>query len=256
LENIEEFLSVTQEFENRNDDKSLLSFLTDLALIADIDLMGQDPVKVDDDAVVLMTMHSAKGLEFPIVFIAGLEEGVFPHSRTFLDNEEMEEERRLAYVGITRAEEQLFLTCARMRTLFGRTTSNAPSRFLTEIPEELKELSFRAKESYGGMGGRSSFNTGQPRPFGQGSFGQSAGPSYGQASGSASKPVTSTPLIAGTVNAVTDFKNGDKVNHNKWGTGVVVAVKGSGEDMELNIAFPAPVGVKRLLAKFAPITKV
>jgi DNA helicase-2/ATP-dependent DNA helicase PcrA len=106
------------------------------------------------------------------------------------------------------------------------------------------------------MGGRGAFSSGQARSFGQGPFGQTSGPSYGQASGSSSKPVTSAPLIAGTVNAVTDFKNGDKVNHNKWGTGVVVAVKGSGEDMELNIAFPAPVGVKRLLAKFAPITKV
>jgi DNA helicase-2/ATP-dependent DNA helicase PcrA len=252
LENIDEFMSVTLEFENRNEDKSLLSFLTDLALIADIDLMGKDPVEpVDNNAVVLMTLHSAKGLEFPVVFIAGLEEGIFPHSRTLMDNEEMEEERRLAYVGITRAEEQLFLTCSRMRTLFGKTNSNAPSRFLMEIPDEFKESSTRAKESYGGMGA-SSYRAGQNRSYGQnaapGSFGQTL-------AGSSSKPVTSTPLVASTVNAVTDYKNGDKVNHNKWGTGVIVAVKGAGEDMELNIAFPAPVGVKRLLAKFAPITK-
>ncbi|CAK4835303.1 unnamed protein product [Aphanomyces euteiches] len=255
LENIEEFLSVTQEFEKRNEDedRSLLAFLTDLALIADIDLMGKDPeVAVDNNSVVLMTMHSAKGLEFPVVFIAGMEEGIFPHSRTLADPEEMEEERRLAYVGITRAEEQLFLTCSRMRTLFGKTNSNMPSRFLKEIPDEVKESPGRAKDSYGGASG-ASYRLGQARP----SFGQNTTSStFGQpTSVNANRPVTSTPMVAATVNGVTDFRNGDKVVHNKWGTGTIVAVKGTGEDMELNIAFPAPVGVKRLLAKFAPITK-
>ncbi|WP_420819590.1 DNA helicase PcrA, partial [Paenibacillus pinistramenti] len=149
LENIDEFLSVTMEFEKNNEDKSLVAFLTDLALIADIDSMNDDEQEADSsDAVVLMTMHSAKGLEFPVVFIIGMEEGVFPHSRAFLDNEELEEERRLAYVGITRAEEQLFLTCAQMRTLFGRTTANPPSRFLEEIPEELKEDTDIARDRY------------------------------------------------------------------------------------------------------------
>ena len=147
LENIDEFLSVTQEFEKNNEDKSLISFLTDLALIADIDSMNDDE-EDRDDAVVLMTMHSAKGLEFPVVFIIGMEEGVFPHSRAFMDNEELEEERRLAYVGITRAEKRLFLSCARMRTLFGRTTANMPSRFLEEIPEELKEDTQMAHDRY------------------------------------------------------------------------------------------------------------
>lgn len=257
LENIEEFLSVTQEFERRNeeDDRSLLAFLTDLALIADIDLMGKDPeVAVDNNAVVLMTMHSAKGLEFPVVFIAGMEEGIFPHSRTLMDPDEMEEERRLAYVGITRAEEQLFLTCSRMRTLFGKTSSNMPSRFLKEIPDELKEGSSRGRESFGsGAGGGSSYRLGQTRPYGQ----QAVSPStFGQPNSvSTNRPVTSAPLVASTINKDTDFRNGDKVIHNKWGTGTIVAVKGTGEDMELNIAFPAPVGVKRLLAKFAPIAK-
>lgn len=134
LENIDEFLSVTMEFEKNNEDKSLVSFLTDLALVADIDSVNDEEER--SDAVVLMTMHSAKGLEFPTVFIIGMEEGVFPHSRAFQDNDELEEERRLAYVGITRAEKQLFLRRARMRTLFGRTNANAPSRFLEEIPEE------------------------------------------------------------------------------------------------------------------------
>jgi DNA helicase-2/ATP-dependent DNA helicase PcrA len=135
--------------------------------------------------------------------------------------------------------------------LFGKTNSNMPSRFLKEIPEELKESSSRAKESYGGGAG-ASYRAGQARSFGQ----NASGNSFGQPNSvSTNRPVTSTPMVASTINKVTDFRNGDKVVHNKWGTGTIVAVKGTGEDMELNIAFPAPVGVKRLLAKFAPITK-
>lgn len=169
LENIDEFLSVTMEFEKNNEDKSLVSFLTDLALIADIDSVNDEEER--SDAVVLMTMHSAKGLEFPTVFIIGMEEGVFPHSRAFQDNDELEEERRLAYVGITRAEKQLFLSCARMRTLFGRTNANAPSRFLEEIPEELKEDTVRESDRFrrggaeagGAYGGRGFSGSGGSR---------------------------------------------------------------------------------------------
>lgn len=240
LENIDEFLSVTLEFENRNEDKSLVSFLTDLALIADIDTMDKEDDGTSGSAVVLMTMHSAKGLEFPFVFIIGMEEGVFPHSRALMDNTELEEERRLAYVGITRAEEQLYLSCARMRVLFGRTSSNPPSRFLREIPEELLENDSPSEDRYGRIQG--------------GSF-AGLNRSPGGMAGAA-KPYNRTKAAAPAVNNVADFHNGDKVQHGKWGTGVIVAVKGSGDDMELQIAFPAPVGVKRLLAKFAPITKV
>lgn len=265
LENIDEFLSVTMEFEKNNEDKSLVAFLTDLALIADIDSMN-DNEEDRTDAVVLMTMHSAKGLEFPVVFIIGMEEGVFPHSRAFQDNEELEEERRLAYVGITRAEQQLFLSCAQMRTLFGRTTANPPSRFLDEIPEDLKEDTVVARDRYrrgGNIGG--SYGG---RGFGSGgsNFGRSAAPS--SLSGSTATSVgresrvsvtTSTPAkmaAAGSTSDLTALKAGDKVSHGKWGIGTVVSVKGSGNDTELQIAFPAPVGVKRLLAGFAPITKV
>ncbi|MFC5448720.1 DNA helicase PcrA [Paenibacillus aestuarii] len=276
LENIEEFLSVTMDFEKRNEDKSLVSFLTDLALIADIDTMDKDADEDEKDSVVLMTMHSAKGLEFPVVFIIGMEEGVFPHSRAFSDNDELEEERRLAYVGITRAEEELFLTCARMRTLFGRTAANAPSRFLAEIPQELVENVSMGSIGGGGYGraGRSS------------SWGNSGGSSFGAAGSSASRTTGGsawgTPSSFGRTassgaaapsaaapakpaafrapqpaagGAVPDYKAGDKVSHGKWGTGTVVSVKGSGDDTELQIAFPAPVGLKRLLAKFAPINK-
>ncbi|AKG36501.1 DNA helicase PcrA [Paenibacillus durus] len=266
LENIDEFLSVTMEFEKNNEDKSLVSFLTDLALIADIDSMNDSD---DDrsDAVVLMTMHSAKGLEFPVVFIVGMEEGVFPHSRAFQDNDELEEERRLAYVGITRAEKQLFLSCARARTLFGRTTANPPSRFLDEIPEELKEDTVmthdrfrRGTEAGGAYGGRG-FGAGGRSNFGGGRGGAAAG--YGGASASAAAGRSRVTVTSGGAaarpaggGAPADFKAGDKVSHGKWGVGTIVAVKGSGNDTELQIAFPAPVGVKRLLAGFAPISKV
>ncbi|MUG47214.1 DNA helicase PcrA [Paenibacillus woosongensis] len=262
LENIDEFLSVTMEFEKNNEDKTLVAFLTDLALISDIDTMNDEEEDQPGDAVILMTMHSAKGLEFPVVFIIGMEEGVFPHSRAFQDNEELEEERRLAYVGITRAEERLFLTCAQMRTLFGRTTANAPSRFLEEIPEELKEDTEMARDRYrrgAGIGGAYS---------GRG-FGAGAGSNFGHRSADRGGTRTSAPtssgvtVTTGVTGAQTakkadsaDFNAGDKVAHGKWGIGTIVAVKGTGNDMELQIAFPAPTGVKRLLAGFAPITKV
>jgi DNA helicase II / ATP-dependent DNA helicase PcrA len=258
LENIEEFLSVTQEFEKNSDDKSLVAFLTDLALIADIDSMN-DTEEENKDAIVLMTMHSAKGLEFPVVFIVGMEEGLFPSSRAFLDNDELEEERRLAYVGITRAEQKLYLTCARMRLLYGRTNSNAPSRFLEEIPEQLKEAvsaSGGRLGSYGGYSGRlGGGGIGARGNTGGVGFGArpAAGAGFGGASPAASRPV---PEAARPAGEGLDVAAGDKVQHAKWGVGTVVAVKGTGNDMELQIAFPAPVGVKRLLAAFAPVTKV
>ncbi|QSF44657.1 DNA helicase PcrA [Paenibacillus tianjinensis] len=277
LENIDEFLSVTMEFEKNNEDKSLVSFLTDLALIADIDSVNDDEER--SDAVVLMTMHSAKGLEFPTVFIIGMEEGVFPHSRAFQDNDELEEERRLAYVGITRAEKQLFLSCARMRTLFGRTTANAPSRFLEEIPEELKEDTARESDRFrrggaevgGAYGGRGFGGGGRGNFGGRATGGAGTAPAGGQSASLGGSTASAVPgagrvtvttgagaqrATGGAAAAAGDYKAGDKVAHGKWGTGTIVSVKGSGNDTELQIAFPAPVGVKRLLAGFAPITKV
>lgn len=279
LENIDEFLSVTMEFEKRNEDKSLVSFLTDLALIADIDTMDQDD-KDSGNAVVLMTMHSAKGLEFPVVFIVGMEESVFPHSRALNDNEELEEERRLAYVGITRAEEELFMTCARMRTLFGRMSANAPSRFIREIPDEYKEESVPGRDRFGRSGLAGSFADRRTGGAGSGGYANAPGSAAGAPGagsggarpgslfGGGAAKAAGTGAAAGMQRAQAaapaagaganpgGFRMGDKVSHNKWGTGVVVAVKGSGDDTELQIAFPAPVGVKRLLAKFAPITKL
>jgi DNA helicase-2/ATP-dependent DNA helicase PcrA len=261
LENIDEFLSVTQEFEKRSDDKSLVAFLTDLALIADIDSMNDAGDGGAGDAVVLMTMHSAKGLEFPVVFIVGMEEGVFPGSRALLDNDELEEERRLAYVGITRAEEKLYLTCARMRLLYGRTSSNAPSRFLGEIPDRLKEAvlpSGGRMGSYGGFAGRLGSGRGAPPAVGFGAR-PSGAPGAHPAGATGGSPAAARPAAApqpaGGLNGQS-LAAGDKVQHAKWGVGTVVSVRGTGNDTELQIAFPAPIGIKRLLAAFAPVTKL
>ncbi|WP_026573550.1 DNA helicase PcrA [Bacillus sp. UNC438CL73TsuS30] len=237
LENLDELLSVTKNFEDVSEDKSLVAFLTDLALVADIDSMDEEVEKAD--SIVLMTLHSAKGLEFPVVFLIGMEEGVFPHSRSLMEEAEMEEERRLAYVGITRAEQSLFLTNAQMRTLFGRTNMNPASRFIKEIPEELLEDAVP--------------KSGKSSPFGSrgGSF-ASSGSGFGASA--ARKPVM-RPVAATTGGDQVGWKVGDKAEHGKWGIGTVVSVKGDGEGTELDIAFPSPTGIKRLLAKFAPIKK-
>lgn len=207
LENIDEFLSVAQEFEQRNEDKSVLGLLTELALVAEVE---QEEEQLD--AVALMTIHSAKGLEFPQVFLVGMEENIFPHSRSLNDDEEMEEERRLAYVAVTRAEEKLYLSRARSRTLYGFSSANLPSRFLAEISADLID-------EIGKTQPKVQKRVSQQRP---------------------------------TARPVGTFAVGDKVQHKKWGIGTVVEVAGD----ELNIAFPAPVGVKKLLAQFAPIEKV
>lgn len=240
LENIDEFLSVTKAFEENNEDKSLVGFLTDLALVADIDKLDDDGEKTD--SVVLMTLHSAKGLEFPVVFLLGLEEGVFPHSRSLMEEVEMEEERRLAYVGITRAEEELYISNAQMRTLFGRTSMNPASRFIREIPEELLEDArpkpkAKSASPFGGSPSRPATRAGVSAP-------------------GVTRPAVTRPVANSTGGDALGWKVGDKAQHGKWGVGTVVSVKGEGESMELDIAFPSPTGIKRLLAKFAPIQKV
>ncbi|MYL50521.1 DNA helicase PcrA [Halobacillus litoralis] len=235
LENIEEFKSVTKNFEENAEDKTLVAFLTDLALIADIDSMNEDPSS--DDTVTLMTLHSAKGLEFPVVFLIGMEENVFPHSRALMEEEEMEEERRLAYVGITRAEKELFISHAKMRTLYGRTNMNPISRFIHEIPEELvegkeqkEELPFFNKKR-------------ESTPFGT------------KPQAAPKKRAAKKPEKKSSGGEKIGWQPGDKAQHKKWGEGTVVKVQGEGDAMELDIAFPAPTGIKRLLARFAPITK-
>ncbi|WP_164219101.1 DNA helicase PcrA [Virgibacillus sp. YIM 98842] len=230
MENLEEFMTVTQDFEAAaEEDKTLVAFLTDLALIADIDRVEEE---TDDEKITLMTLHSAKGLEFPVVFLIGMEENIFPHNRSMFDEKEMEEERRLAYVGITRAEQELYLTHAKMRTLFGRTNMNPVSRFINEIPEELVEGLEEANTAM--------FGTPFARPVEK----------------MAAAPKRRAGRIKNTADSVDEiWAPGDKAKHKKWGTGTVVKVQGEGEATELDIAFPAPVGIKRVLAQLAPITK-
>lgn len=235
IENLEEFLSVTKEFEAKHDDKSLIAFLTELALDADID---EEEEAGTDDAVMLMTLHSAKGLEFPVVFLIGMEESIFPHLRSLDDEGEMEEERRLAYVGITRAKKRLFLTSAQIRTLFGNTAVNAVSRFIKEIPEEL--LDIEQPEQPSGAA-RFSASAVKKSPF-----------ASRFASAYSSRPV---PMLQKRPHGNEEWHAGDKVLHKKWGQGTVVGIKGSGDSIELDIAFPNPVGLKRLLGAFAPIEK-
>ena len=237
LENIREFLSVTDAFEKAADqlgeDHSLVSFLTDLALVADIDQLDEEEVQ-EEDKVVLMTMHSAKGLEFPVVFVIGMEENIFPHIRSMDDEEEMEEERRLAYVAITRAEKQLFLTTAGRRMIFGRTQYNMPSRFIEEVPEEYTKVIGEERKT---PSPQTPFNTDRYRR-------------------PAVRKQPKRPVYRPSGGEKLAWQAGDKASHKKWGVGTIVSVRGSGDDMELDIAFPAPTGIKRLLAKFAPIEKV
>ncbi|EME8184224.1 DNA helicase PcrA [Enterococcus faecium] len=236
IENLEEFLTVTQEFdkqfEQQNEEdadapeEKLTVFLNDLALVSDIDNLEEDASQVT-----LMTLHAAKGLEFPVVFLIGLEEGVFPLSRALMEESELEEERRLAYVGITRAEEALYLTNAFSRTLYGRTQYNRPSRFVEEIDQELLEIE--------GM---------RPTPKKTPVFVKKTAYSYKQPE---TAVVSSKSATGGEKNS---WKPGDKVKHKKWGLGTVVRVSGTSKDLELDVAFPSQ-GVKRLLAAFAPIEK-
>ena len=222
-ENIGELLSVAKDFQDTNPTGTVEDFLEQVALVNDVDSFEQE-----DSKVTLMTLHAAKGLEFPIVFLGGLEEGLFPHSRTLMNPEEIEEERRLAYVGITRAEQELYISNATTRTVFGRTSSYLPSRFIDEIPAELVD-GLRAKRKV-----PDDIKQTVPRHMSV-----------------TSRPVTK-PIIRNEV--IADWKVGDTAIHSKWGNGKVVNVSGEGAGMKLTIEFPTQ-GVRVVMAKFAPVKK-
>ncbi len=241
IENLKEFISVAVEFERENQDADLGSFLENVSLVADIDTMDES-----NDAVILMTFHSAKGLEFPVVFMVGMEEGVFPGYRSIGEESEMEEERRLCYVGITRARRQLFMTGAYSRTLFGSTTYNKASRFLREIPGDLIdgfESSVRDNRRDRLMSWDSTGND-----FGGGSL-------YSRkAQGAYKEPVELDAYrhsrTAHDTLDLSEFKAGVQVEHKKFGIGVITKVEEEGSDLKLDIAFKG-FGVKRLMAQFA-----
>ena len=266
IENIEEFMSVTKNFDETNTDDTedetgidrLGRFLNDLALIADTDDGDMEAAEVT-----LMTLHAAKGLEFPVVFLIGMEEGVFPLSRASEEPDELEEERRLAYVGITRAEEILFLTNANTRTLFGKTSYNRPSRFLREISDDLLQYQGLARPANSSFGVR--FTKEEPTQFGQGMSLQQAlqtrkaNAQPQKHTGGAqpfSKATGGLPFskASDSGNSATDWEIGDIAHHKKWGDGTVLEVTGSGKTQELKIKFPE-VGLKKVLASVAPIVK-
>ena len=257
IENIQEFLSVTKNFDENGDsveDESgvdtLSRFLNDLALIADTDDGAQETSEVT-----LMTLHAAKGLEFPVVFLIGMEENVFPLSRAAEDQDELEEERRLAYVGITRAEKVLFLTNANSRLLFGRTSYNRPTRFINEISSDL--LTYQGLARPANTSFKASYSNGGGTTFGKGmSLSQALQERKRQAAPSA---LTSSSLPFGNSNRAVAKETvawsiGDIAIHKKWGEGTVLEVSGSGNTQELKINFPE-VGLKKLLASVAPIEK-
>ncbi|MBF1703965.1 MAG: DNA helicase PcrA [Selenomonas sp.] len=239
LENLREFISVAKNFDDgaAEGENGLADFLAQIALISDVDQTEQS-----DGTVTLMTFHAAKGLEFPAVFMAGMEEGLFPHSRTLLDDTEIEEERRTCYGGITRAERRLYLTYARQRTIYGRTEMSRPSRFLAEIPEELVE--HKEADFFGGTDLRAPSNIWSERSTRTERKRYMPPPQHTAADGSVIRPDTSAA-----------FQAGDAVRHSKWGDGRIVAISGSGEDAELSIAFPGE-GIKKFVQKYAPILKL
>lgn len=241
LDNLNEFLSVTQRFDKNYEQEGeesdrLSDFLAEVSLLSD-----QDDLKDDGNQVALMTLHAAKGLEFPVVFLIGMEDGLFPLSRSMMDESQLEEERRLAYVGITRAKEELYLTNAYSRMMYGRMQNNPPSRFLDEINK--KDLKVENPNAGNAVLGSRGYQA-QAAPFAR------------REERARAQVYTTAKKAAGAVGAEKKgWHVGDQVQHKAWGRGVVIKVKGKGEDMELDIAF-AQKGVKRLLAAFAPIKKI
>lgn len=226
-ENVGEFLSVAKDYMDSNPEGNLQDFLENVALVSDV-----DDFESSDSKVTLMTLHAAKGLEFPVVFLTGLDEGLFPHSRTLLDPAQVEEERRLAYVGITRAERQLYVTNAVTRTMYGRISAYMPSRFLAEIPPQFME-DYHRKSAM-----PQSRTTAVPGK---------------QRVSILTKPVASS---LPKKHAVTDtFAKGDKVRHKIWGIGTVLDVIGEGTNMQMKIQFPTK-GVRQVVVKYAPLEKI
>lgn len=226
-ENVGEFLSVAKDYMDSNPEGNLQDFLENVALVSDV-----DDFESSDSKVTLMTLHAAKGLEFPVVFLTGLDEGLFPHSRTLMDPAQVEEERRLAYVGITRAERQLYVTNAVTRTMYGRISAYMPSRFLAEIPPQFME-DYHRKSAM-----PQSRTTAVPGK---------------QRVSILTKPVASSLPKKHTVTDT--FAKGDKVRHKIWGIGTVLDVIGEGPNMQMKIQFPTK-GVRQVVVKYAPLEKI
>jgi DNA helicase-2/ATP-dependent DNA helicase PcrA len=222
VENLEELVSVAREFEEARPEGTLGEFLEQVSLVADADEVPDG--EESGGVVTLMTLHTAKGLEFPVVFLTGMEDGVFPHMRSLGDPKELEEERRLAYVGITRAEKRLHLSRALVRSAWGAPSYNPASRFLDDIPAELVEWT--------GATERSASQAAADRAIRRGRV---AGPGL--------RPI---PALS----------PGDRVTHDAFGVGRVVTVRGQAETAEAEVDFGSEVGSKRLLLRYAPLVKL
>ena len=272
IENLDEFLTVAIEFEDESADNSLSEFLEGITLSSDLDGMEET-----EDSVTLMTLHSAKGLEFPVVFLVGMEEGIFPGYKSIGEPQELEEERRICYVGITRAKQLLHLTCAKQRTIFGSTSCNAVSRFLKEIPasmldgaEELESrdniYSIRVAEEESEYNPRGGYSSGYGSSYGSGyGSGYGFGENYStykdiaaaSSRGSTTYQFRSADSFLNSLNVKKNdnvdldaYKAGVRVFHKKFGEGTINSVETEGEDLKVDISFDK-VGHKRLMAKFA-----
>ncbi|MBR4067880.1 MAG: DNA helicase PcrA [Clostridia bacterium] len=253
VENINEFLGAVSEYEQAADEPSLSDYLENVALISDL-----DNATGESKAVTLMTIHSAKGLEFPVVFLTGMEEGIFPNGRCLGDDEKLEEERRLCYVAITRAQKRLHISYAAQRMLYNQVNYNAPSRFIGEIPKRLLDDQLISARERSFPGAMASYQHPVPKRtpryqatsagVGQGS---SALGIPGVQKGFTPSAARSLPLAsAGSI-----FKAGDRVMHRKFGEGNVVAIQGTGADARITISFVA-YGIKEFALSIAPIVKV
>ena len=262
IENLDEFLTVAIEFEEQEAENTLSAFLEGITLSSDIDNLEED-----EDYVTLMTLHSAKGLEFPVVFLVGMEEGIFPGYKSISEPTELEEERRLCYVGITRAKEHLFLTCSKQRTIFGSTSYNPVSRFLGEIPEDLLE---GYEEAFGETSNKEEMLQDSKYSWTYGSKNNGNIKSYKITEGkepavAASKKDNSNNQFLfrtaesflnnlaskkTTTQDLSKYKAGLRIFHKKFGEGTISKVEPEGEDLKVDINFDK-VGHKRLMAKFA-----
>lgn len=246
--NVQELSSMFVKYQEEDENFTLQTFLEDVALVSDIDSYNED-----EDSVVLMTLHSAKGLEFPVVFIPGMEEGIFPGNQSMYSDEDLEEERRLAYVGITRAREKLYLVSARQRMLYGTTNRNMLSRFVGEIPTDIcEDKTVRMQSTFGTSAGGYSDHFGSPAkphkysrstPIGDARRSSTAAHAFGQVGGA-------KPQASGVSYAV-----GDTVRHASFGTGVVISAKPMGNDILMEIAFDK-AGTKKLMANYAKLQKL
>jgi DNA helicase-2/ATP-dependent DNA helicase PcrA len=251
VENLAELVAVAQEFDDRKAQEmsdieagvvpasqepedvgpatDLEEFLEQVSLVADADEIPDEPEAKAQGVVTLMTLHTAKGLEFPVVFLTGMEDGTFPHMRALGDPKELEEERRLAYVGITRARERLYLSRAAVRSAWGAPQYNPPSRFLDEIPGDLLDW-------------------------------QRLGPSFSGARGAGQPAVATLAARPGVRSAgkrpVIALQSGDRVSHDAFGLGTVVRVEGDGDKSMAHVDFGADTGTKRLLLRYAPLVKL